>query len=358
MQTDEIGQPGDRLRAERQQRGIELEQVSRSTKIPQRHLEAFEGRNWKALPDTVFTRGYLRTYTETLGLDPDYWLKLYARELRLAGSAGGPEGGLATEAILQRIVKTRGADAPRSGSRHLWWMLILGSCAFAAVVWLPAVVDRMFEEGSPLVSPVRARNAGLTSPATSSARQVPPPVLEPVQEKAGPSNPPLIEAPGPVQTEAAVVSPPPVEANLPQKQEPELPRIPEPPAHDSSPAANPSLVPAPATLPGPARLEVPELGVGTSVQNLQLQGRSERFEEGTVVWFWTRILGGQAGETVRHVWIHGGSVVGIAELRLGGPHWRTQSRRQLPAGSAGEWSVEAQDSQGRVLGTAHFECVQ
>jgi hypothetical protein len=44
------------------------------------------------------------------------------------------------------------------------------------------------------------------------------------------------------------------------------------------------------------------------------------------------------------------------ELRIGGAHWRTQSRRTLRPGSAGQWAVEARDATGTVLARTDFTC--
>src|SRR5262245_64416721 len=79
---------GGQLRAERERRGAGLEQVSEATKIRTTYLEALEAHDWKALPADVFTRGYVRTYAQYLGLDQEHLLKVYARERRIAGVDG------------------------------------------------------------------------------------------------------------------------------------------------------------------------------------------------------------------------------------------------------------------------------
>jgi cytoskeleton protein RodZ len=104
-----------------------------------------------------------------------------------------------------------------------------------------------------------------------------------------------------------------------------------------------------------SHLSVPEFGVGTRVVDRRLQGRGDRFDEGRVVMFATRVLGGKPGEHVRHVWLHEGKPVQSVELELGGPHWRTHSRKTLRG--VGRWAVEARDSGGRVLARATFTCV-
>ena len=97
--------------------------------------------------------------------------------------------------------------------------------------------------------------------------------------------------------------------------------------------------------------------MGTAVVSRQLVGESNRFREGSRIFFWTRAIGGKAGEVLRHVWLHDGRPVTTVSLTIGGPHWRTHSRKTLYAGSAGRWAVEARDAGGRVLARAEFACV-
>jgi hypothetical protein len=106
-----------------------------------------------------------------------------------------------------------------------------------------------------------------------------------------------------------------------------------------------------------SHLKVREFGVGTDVIDHRLVGRGERFREGTIVWFWTSVLGGQPGDKIRHVWLHGGRPIAVAELSVDGPQWRTQSHRALPEGLTGDWTVEAHDPEGRVIATVGFACV-
>ena len=64
-----------------------------------------------------------------------------------------------------------------------------------------------------------------------------------------------------------------------------------------------------------------------------------------------------AGDTIEHVWLRDGVRQGSIALKIGGPHWRTQSRWSLRQGSAGRWTVEARDAEGRVLATSAFTCL-
>ena len=102
-------------------------------------------------------------------------------------------------------------------------------------------------------------------------------------------------------------------------------------------------------------LEIPDSGVGTAVLDHVLQGRATSFPEGTKVFFCTRVTGGRDVDRIRHVWIHDGKELAIG-LAIGGSHWRTYSTKTLWPGSVGLWSVEARDSQNRVLARQEFRC--
>ena len=61
---------GETLRRARLERGITFEDAERVTRIPRKYLEALETENYGILPAPVFARGFLRSYSGYLGLDP------------------------------------------------------------------------------------------------------------------------------------------------------------------------------------------------------------------------------------------------------------------------------------------------
>ena len=107
---DGVTSLGDQLRAARERRGVTLDDVSDTTRIRTSYLEALERHHWEALPADVFTRGYVRTYAEYLGLDQEHLLKVYARERRIAGVDGSAtseaEQQDAARAFLERLAQT------------------------------------------------------------------------------------------------------------------------------------------------------------------------------------------------------------------------------------------------------------
>ena len=62
---------GDKLRREREMRGVSLEEISESTKIGTRSLRALEEGDFDKLPGGIFNKGFVRAYSRFLGLDEE-----------------------------------------------------------------------------------------------------------------------------------------------------------------------------------------------------------------------------------------------------------------------------------------------
>lgn len=62
---------GQKLKLEREKRSITLEQISSSTKIGTRMLQALEDENFGQLPGGIFDKGFVRAYARHVGLDED-----------------------------------------------------------------------------------------------------------------------------------------------------------------------------------------------------------------------------------------------------------------------------------------------
>ena len=61
---------GEYLKRERELRQITLNEVSEGTKISVRQLKFIEENKFDCLPAEVFVRGFIRSYAEYIGLDP------------------------------------------------------------------------------------------------------------------------------------------------------------------------------------------------------------------------------------------------------------------------------------------------
>jgi cytoskeleton protein RodZ len=93
---------GSILKETRQRLGIELATVEEQTKIRIKYLRALEDERWDVLPGPAYTRGFIRAYAETLGLDPE----LLVDEYRLR-SEEAPTG---TYELAEPVLRGRGGD--------------------------------------------------------------------------------------------------------------------------------------------------------------------------------------------------------------------------------------------------------
>ncbi len=62
---------GERLRREREMRGISLEEIAATTRIGKRFLCALEDGQFDLLPGGIFNKGYVRAYARHLGIDEE-----------------------------------------------------------------------------------------------------------------------------------------------------------------------------------------------------------------------------------------------------------------------------------------------
>ncbi|OLN33818.1 RodZ domain-containing protein [Desulfosporosinus metallidurans] len=68
---------GQMLRAAREEKQWSLTYTEEITKIRVRYIQALEAEEYEILPGTTYAKGYLRTYSKQLGLNPDEIIALY-----------------------------------------------------------------------------------------------------------------------------------------------------------------------------------------------------------------------------------------------------------------------------------------
>src|SRR5882757_31386 len=77
-----VGAFGEKLRKQREQRGLALDAISNSTKISTRMLRALEDEHFDHLPGGVFNKGFVRAYARQVGLDEEETITDYLAALR------------------------------------------------------------------------------------------------------------------------------------------------------------------------------------------------------------------------------------------------------------------------------------
>lgn len=73
---------GTILRNARLQKGMNLEDVSKKTKIRVKYLSYIEQNAWDELPGTTYAKGFVKSYASAVGLDPDKIFMLFRREYK------------------------------------------------------------------------------------------------------------------------------------------------------------------------------------------------------------------------------------------------------------------------------------
>jgi cytoskeleton protein RodZ len=81
---------GERLRKEREQRKITLDDISSSTKISTRMLRALEDEHFDELPGGVFNKGFVRAYARHIGLDEEQAITDYLEATNQTPSGAAP----------------------------------------------------------------------------------------------------------------------------------------------------------------------------------------------------------------------------------------------------------------------------
>jgi transcriptional regulator with XRE-family HTH domain len=137
---------GEFLQRERELRHISLDDVAERTKISRRYLEAIEEERYDRLPGETFVRGFIRSYAQSIGLDPQDTLLIYNQS-----RMGQEVPPLSTE---------RPSSARRAwNERSLLWLLVVGVVIVGGV--LVSVVG--FLEGPSLLRWASAPHPGTTN---------------------------------------------------------------------------------------------------------------------------------------------------------------------------------------------------
>jgi cytoskeletal protein RodZ len=68
---------GQKLRREREQKRLSLEQLAQRTKVSASQLRSMEAGDCSRWPGGIYSRGYIRAYAEAVGLDPEHTVTMF-----------------------------------------------------------------------------------------------------------------------------------------------------------------------------------------------------------------------------------------------------------------------------------------
>lgn len=172
---------GERLRNAREARGWSLPDVSELTRIRATFLQALEEEQFDRLPGGTYLKGFLRTYANALGLDPDELFEAYHLEFEMPA---------------QPIVGAHSVDVPiRPAARPSPFRRMITGAAALALVVLVVIGYIGYQQLRRFAAPV-SRPDVTAQPA--------PPVAEPAPAQTPPpTRPRPPETPGPIASSAA-----------------------------------------------------------------------------------------------------------------------------------------------------------
>lgn len=123
---------GERMRRERELRGVKLEEIAESTKIGKRNLVALEEEAFDQLPGGIFNKGFVRAYAKFLGLDEEQAVNDF-----LAASTSTDQPTLQLQTALLKPAVMPSDEALRKKDLR-WAIAALMVLVVALGVWLYA----------------------------------------------------------------------------------------------------------------------------------------------------------------------------------------------------------------------------
>jgi cytoskeletal protein RodZ len=150
---------GTHLRQLREDRGISLEEIARSTRVRKQYLEALEADKLEDLPPPAFVRGFVRAYCQALTEPPEETLRLYLEQI------GEPAPPTNRGVALPRSER----EAPARGREpvlvSLILLVVLGLALFALTFALQRATRH---NGPPALSAVLDNRRATARSATST----------------------------------------------------------------------------------------------------------------------------------------------------------------------------------------------
>jgi len=168
-EADDVVTVGQRLREAREAKGLSIEDIAASTRIPTRHLSSLETSEWDKLPAATYSVGFAKNYAGAVGLDRNEISEQLRAEMG---------GSTRAQTVYPEVYET--ADPARTMPKGL----VFGALALLAVVvlaltWLsnrsiqgdeaaPAVENAVVPEAN-AVAPAPAPVAATAGPVVLTA---------------------------------------------------------------------------------------------------------------------------------------------------------------------------------------------
>ena len=162
---------GEFLRDARERRGLTLRDVSNETKIPWRHLEAFEHGDLTVVRNRMYRRAEVRAYAQAVGLDQNVALAELENALLVSGTEDPEPEALQTPDSIERrhqITATLSTVAAGGILLIMWQLWTKPPAERAAAQPAPAAASAEVATNTPVSAPANVEPA-YVGPNFSSA---------------------------------------------------------------------------------------------------------------------------------------------------------------------------------------------
>jgi hypothetical protein len=187
-----MGSFGERMRREREMRGIKLEDITESTKISRRNLLALEEEHFDRLPGGIFNKGFVRAYARFLGLNEEEAVQDFmAASADYEQPAALQPPGSETSVVKLPVIPSETSEKRKQLAWTLAALLIL---AAGGVGWYSLNPGKRFS-----LSPSSSATQPITMPAQAPAQgqesrkaTIPPEFAGGIVGPGGVSQPPVV----------------------------------------------------------------------------------------------------------------------------------------------------------------------
>jgi cytoskeletal protein RodZ len=168
-----VGTFGDKLRRERELRGVTLEEIAGATKIGTRALKALEDEHFEQLPGGIFNKGFVRAYAKFLGLDEEQAVSDFvaAQGEQQPALKSDVMAKMAAQAEVSRRSEFASSGGEKTGRSGKIWItfavLVLLTAGVAAGIRYRKMKNEAAQAAQPKVT-VPAQAQTTTPPATST----------------------------------------------------------------------------------------------------------------------------------------------------------------------------------------------
>ena len=181
-----MGTFGDKLKRERELRGVTLEEIAGATKIGTRALKALEEEHFEQLPGGIFNKGFVRAYAKFLGLDEEQAVSDFvaAQGEQQPTPKSDVMAKMAAQAEATRRAEYAATAGENGGKSNKLWI------TFAVLVLLTAGIAAGIRYRKMKQEAAQAAQPKVTVPAQVQATTPPPPsTTAPDTTSAAPTDP-------------------------------------------------------------------------------------------------------------------------------------------------------------------------